>query len=702
MTPNTPTVPQAPTQSPTGAPKPSLDSIFSTPTATPSSSAPTGAVKASLDSIFATPASAGQSSPDVTSKLDSIFKPSASTTDTESNNEKFSDSLKNLPGISGYENASETGGMNFIKGYLNDIKDSVGNVWNDVTSNPQNGSQVSTPGQALTSGSKTALDVTNAVLSPITGVISPVLKPIIQGLSDETMKNPVVVQGLNAVNDLIDKHPQVAEDAGNLFQTFLNVAGIETGTEKGGEPVTSTPKVETVGPTTPVDASNLPERLGGPKQTPPPTTPNTPQVDPTIQKTVTGRVKTLTDIEKNSSPVNKVVANATSKGVDVKNIVANTDLLQGSVDSSGKIDTLSKGGAVDQFNQIINKFDSAISDGLDREGISIPFDKVKTALNDSTQSSRIAGGAKTRLINQINDEISGLQNDVDKNGNIPLSKLQDAKISSTQGVDYTKPETKINAKTIASVYRKLIEDNSKLPVKQVNAELSKYYTVQDYLEALNGKTVKGGKLGTYFAKTIGAVAGGHLPLGPIGPLIGSEIAGTIKGTALENTFGPLINKDFQPSDLIKNTVSESTQPRLGLPSPKPGSPNAQNNVAIPLTQASSIEPPAQQISRQVPIDNTPRLNAPGQNPIRLRSGLKNTQGGFIAFDFSRVAKSLDNIDRSTILDFLSGKNVEKAQNLAVQMGLPHAFGTNNALKNDFVNVLNADREIIKSKMNKNQ
>ncbi len=341
-------------------------------------------------------------------------------------------------------------------------------------------------------------------------------------------------------------------------------------------------------------------------------TPEVPTTDPKITEITSKRMDTLQQVENNNGRVAKIVADATKNGIDVKNIVANTDLLQGSVDENGNINTLGKGEAVDQFNQQMGQYESSVSDGLAREGKSIPLTDVESALKYKINGSRLAGSSKARLTNLVNQEMEGLKLDADENGNISLSKLQDAKISTTNGIDYTKPETKINAKLIGNTYKTLIEDNSALPIKALNAELSKYYKIGDYLEALNGKKVQGGKLGKYFASTVGSIAGSHF--GPLGTIIGAEIASKIKGMNMSSTFGAETGQTLTPSDLMKQTFEQNKQPRIGLPTPKEGSVKSQNFVPIELGGKSTIEPQAinSRINGQTKANTSPD-NATGQS-----------------------------------------------------------------------------------------
>lgn len=295
-----------------------------------------------------------------------------------------------------------------------------------------------------------------------------------------------------------------------------------------------------------------------------------PKLTPKAQNIVDNRTDALTQVERSNGPVRRVSNYAASKGVDVKGLVANTDLLHDSVDENGAIDTTSKGGALDQFREFMNQYESAVGDGLAREGKTMPLTEVEAAMKAQVDASHVAGAAKATLIRRVNSEVSGLELDADENGNIPLAKLQDAKISTTNTIDYTNPESKMNAKLIGNVYKNVIERNSNLPVGDVNAELGKYYTIQDYLESLNGKRVQGGRLGKYFAQTVGAIAGSHF--GILGSIIGAELAGKIKGTMLSGTFGQEIGQGLEASDLLKSQAQQNTFPRIALPPPSGGAP----------------------------------------------------------------------------------------------------------------------------------
>ena len=109
-------------------------------------------------------------------------------------------------------------GTNPIKSYVQGVGSDMMSAANSLTQDPTQGKGgVATPQQELSAGLDTAQKVTGAVLSPITRVISPILQPIVQKLGDTITSNPKAVDMLNQVNGMIDKHPQAAQDLGNLF-----------------------------------------------------------------------------------------------------------------------------------------------------------------------------------------------------------------------------------------------------------------------------------------------------------------------------------------------------------------------------------------------------------------------------------------------------------------------------------------------------
>ena len=79
-------------------------------------------------------------------------------------------------------------------------------------------------------------------------------------------------------------------------------------------------------------------------------------------------------------------------------------------------------------------------------------------------------------------------------------------------------ELKKEGKSFAGSYKRIIEETSDEPIEAINKELQKDYKVLELLDVLDGKKVKGGKLGKYFAQIGGNIVGGAAGSvgGPVG------------------------------------------------------------------------------------------------------------------------------------------------------------------------------------------
>lgn len=87
-----------------------------------------------------------------------------------------------------------------------------------------------------------------------------------------------------------------------------------------------------------------------------------------------------------------------------------------------------------------------------------------------------------------------LQRNADENGLIALEKLDAMKKKIYKDTNYLK-DTDLADKSIARALKEAVEDGTKsADVKALNNELSKGYTTINYLESIQGRAVKGGRL----------------------------------------------------------------------------------------------------------------------------------------------------------------------------------------------------------------
>lgn len=266
----------------------------------------------------------------------------------------------------------------------------------------------------------------------------------------------------------------------------------------------------------------------------------------TPENIINGREKELAKIDSDYAGMRKATAFSKDEGIASRRRVAETDVLSGSVDDNGLIRTKGKGGAIEQYKaQTVDQAEGVVRKNLEARKEMVSLKTVEKELTRVINESGLQGKNLTTALNDVKKEIAGYKLRANKKGEVPLTLIHDAKVDNYNSINYlTAPEVKTGRKTIARGLKEIIENNSKFNVKEVNAELAKYLEDIKLLERLDGKRVKGGKLGKYFAQISGNLVGGAVggavggPLGMgIGTVAGGELANRIKGSMLERTLG---------------------------------------------------------------------------------------------------------------------------------------------------------------------
>lgn len=282
-----------------------------------------------------------------------------------------------------------------------------------------------------------------------------------------------------------------------------------------------------------------------------------------IKKTVgnsaiDNRMNSLQKVEDSRSSIRNYVSKQQTRGFNPKQDIAATDLLKDSVDNTGTIRTKTPGGAIAQYNEFIKPQEDVVTKALAAEGKTVKFKDVKKELISSAMTSK-AGANKLDAIAAAKREITALKLEVDKNGDIPLAVIHDAKVNKYSTINYDNPTSAKADKTIAKRLKLIVENNSSAPVKKLNDELSRHYANIGYLEKLDGAKVEGGRMKKHFAKVIGGMIGSHF--GPLGTIGGSELAGKIAGDELSSTFNKGIGKDLTSSKLMTDTIQSLKKSR---------------------------------------------------------------------------------------------------------------------------------------------
>lgn len=273
-------------------------------------------------------------------------------------------------------------------------------------------------------------------------------------------------------------------------------------------------------------------------------------------KIVQNRYKELTDIQKNNAVVRRVIEAGDKRGIDTKKILAENDFLVGAVDKDGTIDTTN---AIAEMQEFLDPIEGTVRANLVRDGKNVSLDEVKKALTAEVRGSGIKGSALTRALKQVDDDIAGYALEANGQGEIPLTLLHDAKVDKYQNLNYLNPESSRIDKTVAKGLKRFVESNTdSVDVKAINKELSDYFATMSVLEKLNGKKVKSGRLGKYFAQTVGSIVGGHF--GPLGAIAGAELGGGILGKSMSSKFGPKIGSRMTASNELLTAAEKAKLP----------------------------------------------------------------------------------------------------------------------------------------------
>jgi len=271
------------------------------------------------------------------------------------------------------------------------------------------------------------------------------------------------------------------------------------------------------------------------------------------------RATELLKLENSNARLRKLSENSSSKGIDVKKLLAESDLLHNSIDDTGTIRTQD---AIANLNEFIRPQEGVVRQNLEKEGKRIPLGMVEAKLKTVVNDSGLKGGAKLRALKNVEDDIAGYALEVDKDGYIPLAVIHDAKVDKYANINYLNPESKRADKAIARGLKELIEDHSKIGADKLNKELAPYFALQKYLEVLDGRKVEGGKLGKYFAQTLGGIAGSHF--GPLGTVIGAEAAGRIRGAMMKSKFSSKLGRELQQSPTMQKAVEAGKDKVINL------------------------------------------------------------------------------------------------------------------------------------------
>lgn len=308
----------------------------------------------------------------------------------------------------------------------------------------------------------------------------------------------------------------------------------------------------------------------------------------TGQGTITKRRTALDDIEKRYSNVQKVFANADRKGVDVRGLLSETNLLNGAVDEDGLV---SAGRALENFDEMVAPYEGKIREAIQKEGAKVRISDLAGAMDDFVSKSTLESGAYQKLNNELLTDLKGLQ--AKYGDNIPVEALHDTKIFRGNASNYVDTGANVVNKEATRFFKEAVENNVRsMDVKEYNGELSKLYTVRDAIEALDKKRVKGGRMGKYFSSVIGTGIGASSG-NPLLAILGAEIGARTQGAIMGRSFGGQLNKSMDIPESLINMANKRVPAQDIIPPvviPKKTEPNTLNLQSKSLGSLNTSQP----------------------------------------------------------------------------------------------------------------
>ena len=278
-------------------------------------------------------------------------------------------------------------------------------------------------------------------------------------------------------------------------------------------------------------------------------------------------------------------ANEFSRGADEASRIriAQSNVLDGAVDMDGKILTKGPDGAIAKYKaQTVDGIEDVVRLNLQKENKSVALSDVEKHLKEniilaSNKGIGFEGSDLVTALNGVKKEIAGLRLRADTDGNVPLYKIHDAKISTTNKINFATPASEgAYRKSVASAYKTFVEKNSDFNVEEVNKVIGEYKGDIARLERLDGARVKGGRLGKYTASLAGTgigMAAGSVGGGvgaAIGGVIGGEMAQLLKGASMSRSFAgggkgltksPVLTKATESIAFLKKADEVVTAPK---------------------------------------------------------------------------------------------------------------------------------------------
>lgn len=210
--------------------------------------------------------------------------------------------------------------------------------------------------------------------------------------------------------------------------------------------------------------------------------------------------------------------------------------------------------------------------GIAQSGASINLDTIKQSMLSQAEKD-YSGSALISAKAQIEKELNAISIDpkfnLDQNGNLSAADVTKLKTYFKDQSDFdaaTPSITRQVFRTMSNVTKNAVEDatsESGTPsVRGINKLIQQHLDAIDYLNKINGQTIKGGRLGKYLYEGVGATVGEG-----VGKALGGGLVSSIVGPVAGTMAGEQLSR-FMQKLAVGGPMSAATLGRMATEDPE--------------------------------------------------------------------------------------------------------------------------------------
>lgn len=282
------------------------------------------------------------------------------------------------------------------------------------------------------------------------------------------------------------------------------------------------------------------------------------------------------------------------------------DIEKGKVNATPTIEKIQTGAQ--QYDDVLDEILKVKDETIGTRGISLTqlADKVKRKIASSPQNR--ASGYLNQQLNQVDDIVGDLIVQYGDEVNYQtLNQIKQAQWKQASVFDMTRPNfAKDIHYNFGSVAKNEIQDafTNQADIQGLNNYIGDHYNAIKNLQLLDGKAVKGGRLGTYFGRVIGATAGSSH--GPVGSIVGAQVGDSVS-TIMQNSY-------------LTNPIKKVFLARLAESQPPGSAVMLEAQKALQLLQKESVQATAKAsvMSTKYGLPAPDRIYAPGADKTSMK------------------------------------------------------------------------------------